>query len=105
MPIYLIIMNNEAARTAGKEFQTRSFIAKLNRMAASGGGDVYFLPTHAELEPVYQRIQQELRSYYLITYYPDPPRSEGRRRKVEVEVPGRDVRVRTLSDYVPGGKS
>lgn len=105
VPIYLVIMNNEAARTAGREFQTRSFIAKLDRMAASGGGEVYFLPTHAELEPIYRRIEEELRSYYLITYYPDRPRTEGRRRKVEVEVPGQDIRVRTLSDYEPGGKS
>lgn len=105
VPVYLIIMNNEAARTRGREFQTRSFIARLDRMAAAGGGEVYFLPTHAELDQVYQRIEEELRSYYLITYYPDPPRSEGRRRRVEVEVPGRKVTVRTLAGYEPGDRS
>jgi Ca-activated chloride channel homolog len=103
VPIYLIVMNNEAARTGGKEFQTRSFIARLNRMADAGGGAVYYLPTHADLEPVYQRIEEELRSYYLITYYPDVPLSAGGRRKVEVEVPGRKVQVRTLRGYLPGG--
>lgn len=102
VPIYLIVMNNEAARTGGKEFQTRSFIARLNRMADAGGGAVYYLPTHADLEPVYQRIEEELRSYYLITYYPDVPLSQGGRRKVDVEVPGRKVQVRTLRGYQPG---
>lgn len=101
VPVYLIIMNNEAARTKGKEFQSRSFLARLDRMAAAGGGDVYFLPTHAELDEVYRRIEAELRSYYLITYYPQVPRSAGRRRQVKVEVPGRDLTVRTLRDYTP----
>jgi len=101
VPIYLIIMNNEAARTEGRDFSTRTFISRLERLAATGGGDVYFVPTHADLAPIYQRIERELRSAYLLTYYPDVPLAAGGERTVQVAVPGHSYRVRTLSGYRP----
>ena len=100
-PIYLIVMNNEAARTEGRDFQTRAFISRLERVAAAGGGRVLYLPTHGDLGPVYQRIEREIRSAYLLTYYPTVPLAPGPRRKVEVAVKDRGLAVRTLSGYDP----
>lgn len=102
VPIYLIIMNNEAARTEGKDFSTRAFISRLERVAAAGGGDVYYLPTDADLTAVFSSIERDLRSAYLLTYYPEVPLSEGGERQVEVEVPGRRYRVRTVPSYRAG---
>jgi VWFA-related protein len=103
VPIYLILMNNEAARTAGKEFRTRAFIARLERLAAAGGGEVHFVRTDDDLEATYRRIENELRSYYLLTYYPEIPRQEGRHREVEVKVVGDGLTARTISGYEPEG--
>jgi VWFA-related protein len=101
-PIYLIVMNNEAARTEGRDFQTRTFISRLERVAAAGGGEVLYLPTHGDLTAVSRRIEREIRSAYLLTYYPTVPLAPGPRRKVEVELTRKGATVRTLSGYVPG---
>jgi Ca-activated chloride channel family protein len=100
-PIYLIVMNNEAARTDGRDFQTRAFTSRLERVAAAGGGEVLYLPTRGDLAPVYRRIEREIRSAYLLTYYPTVPLAPGPRRKVEVEVKRKGVTVRTLTGYEP----
>lgn len=101
IPVYLIVMNNEAARTEGRDFSTRAFISRLERIAATGGGAVYFVPTQGDLTPIYRRIERELRSAYLLTYYPEVPLAQGGERKVEVAIPGRSYQVRALSEYRP----
>lgn len=102
IPIYLIVMNNEAARTAGKDFQTRAFLSRLERVAGTGGGAVHFLPTRGDLSAVYSRIEQEIRSAYLLTYYPTVPLAPGKRRKIDIDVARRGAQVRTVPDYDPG---
>ena len=99
VPIYLIVMNNTAARTDGKGFRTRSFTGKLDRMAKAGGGRVYYVPTDANLQVIYESISEELRSHYLITYTPNATSNESVWRSVEVNVEGRGLEARTLSGY------
>lgn len=105
VPVYLIVMNNEAARSGGKDFQTRSFISRLERMAQAGGGKVYFVPTHADLGSTYQAIAAELRSAYLLTYYPTVPLAQGGQRAVDVKVARKGVKVRALTSYRPAPNS
>lgn len=102
VPIYLIVMNNEAARRGGKDFQTRAFISRLERMAKAGGGRVFFVPTRSDLSPIYREIEAEIRSAYLLTYYPTIPLEQGGRRDVAVKVAKKGVSVRTVSGYEPG---
>lgn len=99
VPVYLIVTNNQAARSGGKDFQTRAYIAKLERMAKAGGGAVYFVPTQDDLTAIFQRIENELRSAYLLTYYPTLPLASGGRRTVEVQVKRKGVVVRAVSGY------
>lgn len=101
VPIYLIVMNNEAARTEGKDFRTRSFTSRLDRLAATGAGRVYYVPIDADLEPVYKRIENELRSYYLLTYYSNEARADPT-AGIDIEVARKGSSVRTLSGYGPG---
>ena len=101
LPVYMIVTNNQAARSGGRDFQTRAFIAKLERMARAGGGEVYFVPTEGDLTTIYQRIENELRSAYLLTYYPTVPLASGGQRTVEVQVKRKGVVVRALSGYEP----
>ncbi len=101
-PIYLIVMNNEAARSEGRDFQTRTFISRLEKVAAAGGGDVFYVPTQGDLTPLYQRIEAEIRNAYLLTYYPRVPLSAGGVREVDVKVTRRGLKVRSLTQYEPG---
>ena len=101
VPVYLIVMNNEAARRGGKDFQTRAFMSRLERMARAGGGRVFFVPTRADLAPIYREIETELRSAYLLTYYPSVPLAQGGRREVKVKVGRKGATVRTVAGYEP----
>lgn len=102
LPVYLIVTNNQAARSGGRDFQTRAFIARMERVAKAGGGEVYFVPTQGDLTTIYQRIENELRSAYLLTYYPTVPLASGGKRTVEVQVKRKGVVVRAVSGYEAG---
>lgn len=103
VPIYFIVMNNEAARTDGKDFRTRSFTSQLERLAETTGGTVRYVPTDSDLTAIYAEIERDLRSYYLVTYYPNTPKSAGGWREVDVQVAGKGFSVRTVPGYDPGG--
>jgi Ca-activated chloride channel homolog len=100
-PIYLIVMNNEAARSEGRDFQTRTFVSRLEKVAAAGGGAVFYVTTTGDLSPIYQRIEEEIRSAYLLTYTPTVPLSAGGTRKVEVAVKRKGLKVKSLGEYEP----
>ncbi len=102
VPIYLIVMNNEAARTEGRDFRTRSFTSRLDRLAATGAGRVYYVPIDADLKPVYSRIENELRSYYLLTFYARDTKADPT-SGIDIKVARKGSSVRTLSGYRPGG--
>jgi VWFA-related protein len=101
VPIYMIVMNNTAARTDGKGFRTRSFTGRLDRIARTGGGRVFYVPTDVDLEKIYAVISEELRSHYLITYSPEVETGGSVWRSIDVNVKGRGLHTRTLSGYDP----
>lgn len=82
-----------------REIRTRS---QLTRLARVTGGDAVFLDSNAGLAPVYERIERELRSQYLIAYTSSStsPRDVFREVTVRVSQPG--LRVRTIAGYYPG---
>ena len=51
-------------------------------------------------EPVYDAIEDELRSQYLLAYLSDAPQASEIFRTVEVKVKGR-LKARTISGYYP----
>ncbi len=96
VPVYLVLMNDEAARTDGRSFSTRTFVSKLERMARAGGGRVYYVRHDQDLAPIFDSISRELRSHYLLTYYPKEEPGGPNWRQVNVEL-GRDgVTARTI---------
>jgi Ca-activated chloride channel family protein len=99
VPIYLILMNNEAARTDGTGFRTRSFINKLDKLTRAGGGRVYFVRTNQDLRTLYQQINDELRGHYLLAYYSNKPQRSRGWREVTVETTRRGLTPRTISGY------
>jgi len=77
--------------------------SQLTRIARTTGGDAFFLPRGAALEPVYARIDRELRSQYLLAYTSTSETPPDVFRKITVKVSRPKVEVRTISGYYPGG--
>lgn len=75
----------------------------LTRLARTTGGDAFFLARGASLQPVYDRINRELRSQYLIAYTSTSELPPDVFRKVTVKVKRPKLEVRTISGYYPGG--
>ena len=96
VPVYLVLMNDEAARTDGRSFSTRTFVSKLERMAKAGGGRVYYVRHDQDLAPIFDSISRELRSHYLLTYYPKEEPGGPNWRQVNVELGRNGVTARTI---------
>lgn len=79
--------------------KARSF---LTRIARASGGEAFFLPRDAALGPVYEQINRELRTQYLIVYTSTSEAPRDRFRKVAVKVTKPDLDVRTIAGYYPG---
>jgi Ca-activated chloride channel homolog len=75
---------------------------KLEELARSTGGRSFFVGQASELEGIYEVIEKELRSRYLLSYSSDRARSEGEGfRGVAVEVAKPGVTGRTIKGYYP----
>jgi Ca-activated chloride channel family protein len=77
--------------------------SELTRLARTTGGEAFFLARGAALDPVYDRINRELRSQYLLAYTSTSEAPPDVFRKVSVRVDRRKVEVRTISGYYPNG--
>ncbi len=100
LPVYLVVLNDEAARTQGKGFAVRSRIGRLEKLAAAGGGKVFYVRTDDDLEPVFRQIGEELRSHYLLAYYPEDPSLQPEWRPVRVGITRDGLKARTVEGYV-----
>jgi VWFA-related protein len=74
---------------------------KLDGLAQSTGGRSFFIGSADELATVYDEIEEELRSRYLLAYAPDRSRGDGAFRRVEVKVKQPGVSGRTMQGYYP----
>lgn len=74
---------------------------KLAELAEETGGRSFFIKRAEELRGVYDEIERELRSRYLLAYTSDRPRGDGAYRTVEVKVKGRGLKARTIRGYYP----
>lgn len=100
VPVYLIVTNYRAARAAapGSGEPLDSYAERLDRLAAATGGRAFFVMPSQNPGEIYAEILRELRSQYLLTYYPREATQEVW-RKVDVEVKKRGFLARTLSGF------
>lgn len=94
VPVYMVVLDRDG--------QSRRQAEKVEQIAAAAGGRVFFVSDLDTLGGVYRAIGEELRSQYLVTYYPQPRADEGadfRRVTVEVTQPG--LAARTVAGYYP----
>ncbi|HXO21522.1 MAG TPA: VWA domain-containing protein, partial [Thermoanaerobaculia bacterium] len=101
IPLYLIVTDAQAARTGNVLYLGRSYAARLDRLASAAGGKIYFVRPDQDLAAVYREILAELRSQYVLSYYPKDPATDAW-RKVKVEVAKKGLTARTLSGYYAG---
>lgn len=77
--------------------------SQLKRLTEATGGFAFFLGRSADLAPIYETINRELRTQYLLAYTSDSESATDAFRKVTVRVKGKGLEVRTLAGYYPGG--
>jgi Ca-activated chloride channel family protein len=75
-------------------------LATLERTVAESGGKAVPIDDVAGAELAFWNILVELRSQYVLGYYPSRNRDDGRWHQVAVSVPGRSAQVRTRSGYI-----
>ena len=92
-PVLVVPITNDAGRNVGGE-------NALTTLAAGSGGHVFLPSLGAELDRAFSDILRELRTQYLIGFYPkDVPPSKDRFHALKITVEGRNLRVITRSGY------
>ena len=92
VPIYVIGIG-----IRGNEMDVRY---KLNRFCAETGGSSFYIDQARDLERIYTQIQEELRSQYILGFYPAPDIKSGSKWR-ELEVKAAEGKVKTIRGYYP----
>jgi Ca-activated chloride channel family protein len=74
---------------------------KLEKISEETGGRAFFAPKAAELDAIYRRIEEELRSKYLIAYQSSNTGGGDEFRTVDLKVSKPGVEAKTLRGYYP----
>ena len=99
VPIYLILMKKKPKDSPTLGLLSRSFTSRARRLASATGGRVFYAKEYDDLGEVYDEIEEELRSQYLLTYYPQGVGKDRGWRDVDVDVEPRSLTPRTLTGY------
>jgi Ca-activated chloride channel homolog len=92
-PVLVVPITNPAGRNIGGE-------NALTTLAAGTGGRVFTPSLGAQLDQAFDDILRELRTQYLIGFYPkDVPLTKDRFHSLKVGVQGRNLRALTRSGY------
>ncbi len=92
-PIIVVPIANDAGRNIGGEHT-------LTQFASNTGGRVFYPSNFAELDKAFEEILLDLRTQYMLGYYPkNLPADAPRFRPVVVKVKRPDLRVSTRSGY------
>ncbi|MEM9556571.1 MAG: VWA domain-containing protein [Acidobacteriota bacterium] len=78
-----------------------TYRSALLRLARETGGDTFFIERATRLGKVYQSIQDDLRSQYLVAYQSSLPSEREGFRQVTVETSRPGIEIRTIPGYFP----
>ena len=81
--------------------KTRLSGGGIKQLADDSGGVAYFIRNINELGDAYKRLEQELRSQYLLSYHAESSKNDQAYRSVVVKVDRPDAKVRTIRGYIP----
>jgi Ca-activated chloride channel family protein len=96
--IYIIGFVNELDSEKGfiRGSKRDKAVSLINRIATESGGNAYFPTSLNELPGIAQEITKELRTQYVVSYYPSNLTKDGKFRSIRVTVAdlkGRDKRI------------
>jgi VWFA-related protein len=74
---------------------------KLNKMSEATGGRVFYVSKAVELVGVYEEIERELRSRYLLAFQSQVTAGAGGYRQIEVKMKKAGLKARTARGYYP----
>lgn len=74
---------------------------QISKLASVTGGRAFFVSEKSELDAIYDEINRELRTQYLIAFTSNSERPPDELRKIKVEVDRKKVKVRTITGYYP----
>jgi VWFA-related protein len=80
------------------DFDTRT---KLQKLSEETGGRTYFVGVSGDLTKVFEEVEKELRSQYLLAYQSSNPSREEKFRAVEVKVARPGLEAKTVRGYYP----
>ncbi|MFY9549697.1 MAG: VWA domain-containing protein, partial [Thermoanaerobaculia bacterium] len=92
-PIYFIGVNISIT-----DFGIRKVV---NEIARESGGAVFHLSNASKIGEVTKRIEEELRSQYILAFRTDSQKPDGEYRAVSVAVAKPGVTARTIKGYIP----
>jgi len=92
-PIYFIAVNIPIT-----DFKSRKVCKEI---ATESGGEVFSIGSAAKIGEVTKRIEEELRSQYIIAFRSDSTKPEGEYRAVTVAVDKPAITARTIRGYIP----
>jgi VWFA-related protein len=74
---------------------------EINEIAHESGGEVFHISSAAKIGDVTKRIEEELRSQYILAFRTDSQKPDGEYRTVAVSVDKPGVTARTIKGYIP----
>jgi VWFA-related protein len=74
---------------------------EINEVARESGGEVFHLGSAAKIAEVTQRIEEELRSQYIVAFRTDSQKPDGEYRAVSVAIAKPGLTARTIKGYIP----
>ena len=92
-PIYFIAVNISVL-----DFGIRK---QINEIARESGGEVFHLGSAAKIGEVTRRIEEELRTQYIVAFRTDSQKPDGQYRAVSVAVSKPGITARTIKGYIP----
>lgn len=97
--IIVVPIENSAGREIGGEHA-------LIQLSEDTGGKYYYATSMAQLDDAFRQISDELRTQYLLAYYPSQRLSNSQFRRIQVDVTGADevagYHVRNRAGYYTG---
>jgi Ca-activated chloride channel homolog len=74
---------------------------RMKALAEETGGVAYIIRSVNQLGETYKRLENDLRSQYLLTYRTESAKTDTAYRTVEVKVDRPDAKVRTIRGFIP----
>ncbi len=74
---------------------------EINEIAHESGGEVFHISNAAKIGEITKRIEEELRSQYIVAFRTDSQKPDGEYRTVAVSIDKPGVTARTIKGYIP----